>query len=153
MKTRQGDLFEAIEEARPLLIAHVVNSIGKWGKGFTEPLSRKYPFAETTYRKWSSRGLSLGKTLIVPVARRIFVAHMCAQDGVYSRNNPVPFNLEALKLALIPVGEFAYATGCPIWMPKIGAGLGRGNWDDIANTIGNELKELDVVVFEYAPTH
>ena len=101
---RQGDLLSTIEDSRPLVIAHVVNDLGKWGKGFTEPLTRKFPFAEKTYRQWSTRGLKLGKTLIVPVAPRIFVAHMCAQAGVYSKSK-----LHALKQTLLPVAEFSFA--------------------------------------------
>lgn len=150
MKTIPGDLLKSVKDETPLVIAHVVNDIGKWGRGFTEPLTGKFPFAETTYRRWTNRGLALGKTLVVPVARRIFVAHMCAQSGVISKSNPIPFNLDALKQALGPVAEFSNATGCPIWMPKIGAGLGRGNWDEIVLAIASELNGLEVVVFDYA---
>lgn len=149
MKILPGDLLKVVKDETPLVIAHVVNDIGKWGKGFTEPLTGKFPFAETTYRRWTHRGLALGKTLVVPVARRIFVAHMCAQSGVFSRSNPVPFKLGALKEALRPVAEFSNATGCPIWMPKIGAGLGRGNWDEVVIAIDTELNGLEVFVFDF----
>jgi O-acetyl-ADP-ribose deacetylase (regulator of RNase III) len=150
LKIIQGDLLKSVLDERPLVIAHVVNDVGKWGKGFTAPLTRKFPFAETTYRRWAQRGLALGKTLVVPVARRIFVAHMCAQSGVFSKSNPAPFNLDALNLALGPVAEFSNATGCPIWMPKVGTGLGRGNWNEIVRAIKSELAGLNLVVFEFS---
>ena len=34
-------------------------------------------------------------------------------------------------------------------MPRIGAGLGRGNWEEIVTVIEEELRELDVIIFEF----
>jgi hypothetical protein len=152
MNYQPGDLFEARNEVSPLprIIAHVVNDHGKWGKGFTIPLGNRYPWAEKTYRRWSEFGLKLGKVLIVPVERGIFVAHICAQKGVYSTLNPKPFRLNVFEQCLPQVAEFAFAIKAPVWMPKVGAGLGRGNWSEIALVIDNVFGEMksEVTVFE-----
>lgn len=34
------------------IIAHVCNDIGAWGRGFVLTLSRKFPEAERSYRRW-----------------------------------------------------------------------------------------------------
>ncbi len=152
MIIRNEDLFTALDTEGPLprIIAHVVNDIGKWGKGFTSPLTDRYPVARETYERLAKSGrLELGTTIIVPVAPRIHVAHMCAQRGVYSRDmNPHPFQLDAFAQCVSQVRNFALALNGPVWMPKVGAGLGRGHFPDIQEVIQNGFKPVQVVVFE-----
>jgi hypothetical protein len=152
MEMRTGDLFATPDSERPLprIIAHVVNDQGRWGKGFTAPLSLRYPVAQSTYLRWAGSGrLELGKSIIVPVTAGIHVAHLCAQAGLFHATaNPVPFRLEALAECLPNLRNFAVALDAPIWLPKIGAGLGRGDFLKIRELLEHHLSGLTVVVFD-----
>lgn len=151
-KIQKGNLFEDPDTSGPLprIIAHVVNDAGRWGKGFTAPLSVRYPVAQATYLRWAGSGrLELGKTIIVPVAPGIHVAHLCAQHGLFHQvRNPVPFNLPALDACLPNLRNFAVALNAAVWMPKIGAGLGRGDFSKIEDLIDRQLENIAVTVFE-----
>jgi hypothetical protein len=152
IKIQKGNLFETSDEHGPIprIIGHVVNDAGRWGKGFTAPLSTRYPVAQSTYLRWAGSGrLELGKSIIVPVCAGIHVAHLCAQSGLFNaRTNPVPFRLEALAECLPNLRNFAVALDAPIWLPKIGAGLGRGDFPKIMELIEHHLAGLPVVIFE-----
>jgi len=132
----EGDLFEGIKTApKPLLIAHVCNDAGKWGKGFVLPLGRHFPVAKKCYlAKWDhgvSRGCQrvkvLGEVQILLVSAGIYVANMVAQQGV---GGPHPLRYSSLVTCLDEVrvrygGIYAHGG---IHAPMFGAGLGGGNW-------------------------
>ena len=46
----------------PVVIAHCVNDLGKWGKGFVLPLRLKYPMVKDGYKAWASGRLADGMT-------------------------------------------------------------------------------------------
>jgi hypothetical protein len=147
---KKGDIFSDLGNLKtPVVIGHVVNDAGFWGKGFTAPLSEKFPWAERTYRRWAERGLMLGKTLTVPIGKRLFVSHMCAQHNVFERNrNPIPFRLNHFSTCARATADFCDAIGASLRLPKVGAGLGRGNWEEIIMVIEKEFETLNVTIFE-----
>lgn len=52
----EGDLFEQIpKDTNPglIVIPHVCNNEGAWGKGFVLPLAEAYPDSRTAYIEWS----------------------------------------------------------------------------------------------------
>ncbi len=65
----KGDATQPQVSVGNKIIAHVCNDIGAWGKGFVLSLSRRYPYAEKTYRRWYQeqenfiRTISFGETL------------------------------------------------------------------------------------------
>jgi O-acetyl-ADP-ribose deacetylase (regulator of RNase III) len=149
------------------VIAHVCNDVGSWGRGFVLSLSKRWPTAETAYRRWhleqdteSFPPLKLGEVQLVPVAHvgsppnwsRTYVANMVAQHGVGPNDEGVPpIRCGALEECLNAVRLFVqdqlgYGT---VHMPRIGCGLAGGRWSDIEPIVQRALTGIDVYVYDF----
>lgn len=150
------------------IIAHVVNNAGKWGKGFTGVLSRRWPQVETHYRNMSDYQLGTIDTMHVedidPI-NSIYVVNMIAQHDIRrSRTGVAPIRYQALNQCLQKLGEWAknldfhlqtqyqdfdssYVTICG---PRFGAGLAGGDWSVIEPMIRRNLVDegINVVIFD-----
>lgn len=127
----------------PCIIAHVCNDIGGWGKGFVQPLGRRYPEAETQYRAWFRRKIdplfALGQVQFVEVAPQVWVANMIAQHGVGRQGPTPPIRYGALRECLNYVRLFAQEQNVSVQMPRIGCGLAGGDWKIISKIVEDEL--------------
>lgn len=86
----EGDATR-VQAGQRILIAHVVNNAGFWGKGFTSALDRMSPQPKRTYQAWwdtyhlpkgSASNQMLGQYLAAVIDSHVSVVHMCAQDGI-----------------------------------------------------------------------
>ncbi len=152
---RVGDIFD-IRENNHVVIAHIVNNVGAFGAGFAKALAERLPHARTHYHanfSWYHLGDVLMTPVWVPITGHpATVAHLFAQDGLPSKDNPVPIKYLALARALDELAETMLE--CPdeyeVWMPRIGTGYARGKWDVIESMIETSLTErgVRVVVFD-----
>jgi O-acetyl-ADP-ribose deacetylase (regulator of RNase III) len=140
-----------------VIIAHVCNDSGKWGKGFVVALSRRWPGPEARYRAWykdrerASSGFKLGAVRFVGVKTidTVWVANMIAQHGIRSAENPTPIRYGALSTALQHVAEFAKKNDASVCMPKIGSGLAGGDWGTIERLITEAIVNQGVAITVY----
>jgi O-acetyl-ADP-ribose deacetylase (regulator of RNase III) len=132
----------------PKIIAHICNDKGKWGRGFVLALSKRWLGPEQQYRRWfhSSARLTLGDIQLVQVAPDIWVANMVAQSGLASGSNPHPLQYDALAQCLEKLAVEVEARQASVHMPRIGTGLGGGNWTSVERLI---LKALSCSVVVY----
>ena len=156
----KGDAVEANACDGTKIIAHIVNDYGGWGRGFVIPLGRKYPLARESYREWAATDeLMLGAVQFVQVQKNtlslfdssispssIWVANMCAQLG-NSTPEYVAVQYDAVADSLDGVNSFAKELGATIHMPRIGCGLGGGDWNFIEEII-NEHVDVDTYVYD-----
>jgi O-acetyl-ADP-ribose deacetylase (regulator of RNase III) len=136
-----GDALEVIPDTKTM-IAHVVNDRGLWGAGFVVAISKKWEQPEQYYRSYCSRMFSSkqqiedGTVQFVSVEPNVTICNMFAMNGVASMTNPKPLNLNSLFKCLknlrLKCEQDKYEL---IQMPKIGAGLARGDWDTIEKLI------------------
>ena len=150
-----------------VVIAHIVNDVGAWGRGFVVALSRWDDNPERAYRRWASgdfepgaRGkpFALGHTQTCsfgPATAHTWVVNLVAQRGLRRRpGDPQALDLEALRACLRdlcswvggdPYGVVRYR----VVMPRIGCGLGGARWADVAPVIQAELVDrgIDVTVY------
>ena len=159
---RVGDA--TLPPARPAVILHVVNDVGAWGAGFTAALDRRWSAAGADYRAWYAAltgpgdgrraPCTLGFARLVrlteaPNARSIWLAHLCAQEGLPGGDRPPPFRPAAFRDALrrlrprlatlqkqIGAGRGlgdpdAAGAGLTLHAPRLGCGLGGGRWSDV----------------------
>jgi len=129
-------------------ICHVVNDVGAWGAGFTGALSKRWPEPEQVYRERFAMGtVRLGYIQFVSVTREICVVNMVAQQGIgrrppmtgaraYHRTYP-PIRYDALEVCLTSVRTLAMASHASVHMPRIGCGLGGGQWDVVEPLVRN----------------
>jgi O-acetyl-ADP-ribose deacetylase (regulator of RNase III) len=145
----RGNVLEP--RSKPAHILHVVNDAGLWGKGFVVALSNKWRTPEQVYR--NAAVLELGKCLAIEVEEDVTVVNMIAQRGIYSpghrahQNNPLVY--DALHRCLKQAASSAKEDGATLHMPKIGAGLARGDWSIISSIIESVSKEYQVNSYVY----
>ncbi len=130
-----------------IVIAHIVNNLGYWAKGFVNSLSKIYPTAKDQYQAWFRKEkdlpFQLGKVQFVEVdsKRKITVANMLAQDGVKKSlmDKNVYVDYDALEKCLLELALFSIIHRSRVQMPKIGSGLGGGSWTEIESLITKTL--------------
>lgn len=147
-----------------VVIAHVVNDEGRWGRGFVVALSRWDDTPERWYHRWhrnegvTTTPFALGHNLLVPygpTVDRLWVANMVAQRG-WRRggDDPQALDPEALRSCLAALyGELAEPFDEPVArvvMPRIGCGLGGARWADVEPLIREELTDRGVDVTVYS---
>lgn len=140
----EGDIFN-IEGVS--CFAHGCNCAGAMGKGIAVQFKNRYPVMYKEYKqKCASGAFTLGDAYI------------------YSINNEHVFNLgtqkswrtkaelSALKKAVGAMLQLAQNSNIDrIAMPKIGAGLGGLNWDDVKRSIEEqsaEFPDIELIVVE-----
>lgn len=149
------------DQTGPVVIAHVCNDIGVWGRGFVLAVSRRWLLPEQRYRAWhharATTGFGLGEVQFVRTEPQVWVANMIAQHGVRSSGRGVaPIRYEALRLCLDRTAAFAAQAGATLHMPRIGAGLAGGDWERIEPMIADALAAHAVAGHVYVlpdPTH
>ncbi len=153
-----GDATRPVRTDENILVAHVVNDRGGWGKGFVLAVSKRWPQAEKDYRDWAKAGhgrdtfspaFQLGEVLISKVEPTLGVAHLLAQHGYVAPDNPTPLSYEALTQCLRKLAGIAAAQNASIHMPRIGAGLAGGDWPQIRRIIEQDLGHLPVYIYTF----
>jgi O-acetyl-ADP-ribose deacetylase (regulator of RNase III) len=139
------------------IITHICNDSGGWGQGFVLALSKRWKAPEQRYRREATSriGLKLGDVQFCPVTNNtagiteIIIANMVAQKGYKSKTNLVPVQYGALKDCLVKVAEVAKLVHASIHMPRIGCGLGGGEWSKIEPILLTTLEGIETVVYDF----
>jgi O-acetyl-ADP-ribose deacetylase (regulator of RNase III) len=128
------------------IICHINNNVGKWGKGFVMALSNRWPKTRDKYL--SLKEWNLGDVQFIMINNNTIIANMIAQDGIGINTSKIRrVNYDALETCLGVVADYAKMLNCSVHMPRIGCGLGGGDWGDIEMIV--ELKMLKLQVFVY----
>ena len=133
-----------------IVIAHICNDIGAWGKGFVLALSKRWKYPEKQYKQWYKEGgnFALGEVQFVSVEEKIWVANLIGQHNIYKdENGDPPIRYEAVKRGLQIIADFAYEINAKVQMPRIGCGLAGGSWDRIEKLIRQTLLRKNIEVF------
>lgn len=149
----KGDATRPQGEGHKLII-HIVNDAGKFGAGFALALSRRWKIVENNYRKWFNDGVyhnknfELGNVQFVDIDDDLCVANMIAQHNIKDYSNIPPIRYEALDSCLKKVDEVAKEHDMSIHAPRIGSGLAGGSWVKIEKLIEENLKDLNVTIYD-----
>jgi len=132
------------------IICHSCNDLGIFGAGFVIPLGNRYPIVKEQYLEWSKSSPSgqpfrLGEVQFVQVDPKIWVANLIGQKGVGFRSGP-PVRYEALYEGFAKVADFAIAHTADVVMPRIGCGLGGGEWKTVEKLITQTLCRKEIIV-------
>lgn len=131
------------------IICHIVNDIGRWGRGFVLAVSKRWDDPEKLYRAWSAAAeFELGAVQFVGVDANLWVANMVAQHGVDWIDGGPPIRYDALTTALNKVGEFARSREASVHMPRIGCHLAGGNWQTVGPIVDIALSGVNVTVYD-----
>lgn len=159
----RGCAIEGALAMRPAILAHVVNDVGAFGRGFAGSIARRWPEVARGYKGWRTRGFTegpegtrdyvpflLGNIMFSKGAEALWVAHLLAQQGLPSRTNLLPLNMNALTVCLRRLAEETNGLsgvhgGAPytVHMPRIGCGLARGDWAEVRALVESAFGSAD----------
>lgn len=95
--------------------------------------------------------IPLDTVQIIQVEGDIYVANMVAQDGLRSRQYPVPLRPSylAILICLEQVAAQVLALKASVHMPRIGCGLTGGKWEEVEPIIQRTLSIPGIPVTVY----
>jgi O-acetyl-ADP-ribose deacetylase (regulator of RNase III) len=130
------------------VIAHICNDYGGWGAGFVLALSKLSKLPEQAYRALQVEHRQLGNTYLVEIQPGLSAANMIAQHGNSASGKPA-VRYAALAFCLDSLQYQLPGTNTAIHMPRIGCGLGGGDWETVEPLIIEYLSEKDIQVVVY----
>jgi len=137
----KGDLFST--DAK--YIIHGCNAQGVMGSGVAKIIRERYPEAYDEYRRFFEveGNLVLGD-VIWAESNGKWICNAITQQ-FYGRDGQRYVSYDAVAQAMWEINKFCPG---PVAMPKIGAGLGGGDWNVISAIIESELKDTKPFVYE-----
>lgn len=149
MKEIQGDLIALAKEGRFDVIAHGCNCFCGMGAGLALAISREFPeAAEADKQTCSADPDKLGTCSVATCTRNGYTFDVVnAYTQFHWAGAGVLVNYGALYSCMQWI-KSRYA-GKRIGLPKIGAGLARGDWNVIKNIIAEVLEGEGVTIVLY----
>lgn len=149
----KGDLFSTNITS----IVHGCNAQGVMGSGVAKIIREKYPKAYDRYLKEYElhNHLRLGHVIPVPCGDKVndpdnfkIIINSITQE-FYGRDGKRYVSYDAVADSMNIINKFFEVYGITeVAMPKIGAGLGGGDWNVIEAIIESELKNVKAFVYE-----
>jgi O-acetyl-ADP-ribose deacetylase (regulator of RNase III) len=138
---RKGCLIQALKDDKIDILAHGVNCQGVMGSGVAKLVKENFPDA---YEAYKLKGLSyayggknlLGSAGLVQLNSGQFIANLFTQDR-YGKDGKQYVDYAAVSSCFNQL--LSRFTWFHIGIPKIGAGLGGGNWDIIEKLIEDQV--------------
>lgn len=164
MKTVKGELCSLALDGHYNMIVHGVNCQGKMAAGVAARIASVFPEAYTSYRAACKKlppetllgriawhGIHL-HTVPNQIAKMLYVVNAFTQLDY--RGDGVRVSYQAVAQAFKAVRDLIRGSEghIKIAYPKIGAGLGGGDWNIIAPIIDAELEGCDHTLIEYDGT-
>lgn len=152
IQTKYGNLLDAKG-----VIVHGCNAQGVMGSGVAKQIKERWPGCYEAYREHLKRYKQLGIPLLgkvvfqpVPYGKAdYFIANAITQEFYGREKGKVYVDYEAIRDAFEHINYVAPRLGITtINFPKIGAGLGGGDWSIISQIIDEELDdELEKILW------
>jgi O-acetyl-ADP-ribose deacetylase (regulator of RNase III) len=141
MQYVMGDLL-SVESG---IIVHGCNAQGVMGSGVAKVIRDKYPDAYIKYRKkFDESGLKTGEIVWYKVTDnpRFVIANAITQE-FYGRDSKCYVDYEAIRKTFSEIAIIATKYNLNVYYPRIGAGLGGGDWNLISEIINSELNGIN----------
>ena len=148
LEYRKGDLFSVTEG----IIAHGCNAQGAMGSGVAGIIRSSYRSAYKFYlHKYHTEGLKLAEVQIVKIedSPKLYIANLITQE-FYGKSDKRYVSYDAVDECFANLMA-RNLRGLTINIPKIGAGLGGGDWNVIEAIIKSNIEnytDQNVVVWE-----
>jgi len=141
-----GDLLGAAQR----VIIHGCNAQGVMGSGVARQIRQRWP---NVYELYALRhrvfGLELGEIVPVGTPDGKVVVNCITQDS-FGRDGNRYVDYDAIAACMERVNACAGQWGATeIAMPRIGAGLGGGDWTVIEAIITRHAKDFQAVVYDF----
>ena len=121
------------------IVAHGVNCQGKMGSGVAGAIREKWPIVYESYKKQGE--VILGGCQLVTINDSLHVAN-CYTQKFYGYDGNKYADPNAIGRSMEVVGMFADMYDLPVFMPKIGCGLGGLDWGEDVLPIMEYIAEI-----------
>lgn len=131
-------------------IAHGCNSHGVMGAGVALALRNKFPQIFREYKDYCDRywGDSVGHIVSVPISASTTI-HNCIVQRDFGSRGIKYVSYDAIDTCFKKLNDIYKYSECPnLAIPKIGAGLGGGNWFIIENIINTVTPDINIELWE-----
>ena len=142
IKTIRGDLIELAKQGEFDTICHGCNCFCKMGAGIAKLIRVNFPEAYGVDQKTKKGDYNKLGTCSVADCGSVIVVNAYTQFGYASFGRSVDY--DAVRSCMKWIAE-TYPDK-KIGLPKMGAGLGGGNWDIIKHIMEEELDGMDVTI-------
>ncbi len=140
-----GDLFTVAYELNVDAIAHGVNCQGAMHAGIADKFRRKWPDMFEQYRiLCNNKNLKPGQAFIYKTNGK-FIYNLATQQfvGPNAKLEYVHDAFTAMQIHALKNNVSSLA------IPRIAAGIGGLNWDDVRNTIEHVCIDINVIAVEW----
>lgn len=143
VKYKKGDLLNADE----FVIAHGCNCVGGFGSGVAGQIAQKWPDVRSAYlRQHNSYGWKLGQVQYVDIGDHIITN--CGTQQKYVPRGICHADYGAIQNCMVKIKTYCKSHGFSLAIPKIGAGLAGGDWNEIEDILTEVFHDYDVTVYE-----
>jgi len=167
MVTIRGDVLNPLSTGRSIVLPHICNDEGRWGKGFTYKLSQRFAQPEHIYREAAhARELQLGCIQVCDKFANQFydpnritttttIVNMIAQHGISGNTGLVnPIRPQLRYVALIEcMKKVAFQVDrcrdADVHCPRFGSELAGGHWPAIEALIWELWVDQNINVYQY----
>lgn len=142
-----GDLLSCTQ---PVLV-HGCNNQGVMGSGVARQIRAKWPHVYEVYHKFDvDHGLELGDVIPAVAEEDLIVLNAITQDG-FGRDGAVYVKYDAITTCFRTINVYMQHHGfLELALPRIGAGLGGGDWKIIEEIINQTAENYTPVVYDYS---
>ncbi|MEG1311737.1 MAG: macro domain-containing protein [Romboutsia sp.] len=144
---KQGDIFADSKNWDAFI--HGCNCFTTMGGGIARIVKQEFPEAYKTDLKTLSGDRSKVGTFTSVHTKNKWIINAYTQYHFAAKGQDV-FEYEGFRKILksvVTIIKSNYKTDYTLAMPKIGAGLAGGNWDDIYDIIVEECKDINVIIY------
>lgn len=143
---RKGNLLDVTAG----VIIHGCNSHGVMGSGVALAVKNKYPGAYELYREQCIESKDdpalLGSVIVYEVNEKLMVANMITQKDFGTHKRQVNYGAVASGFRILT--EYFKNLDEEFHFPKIGAGLGGGDWEVISEIIEHVCPGNNLICWE-----
>lgn len=132
------------------IIAHGVNCSGAMNSGVAGAIRKKWPIvAEQYHDHVGIRNLTLlGSCQLVEITPDMLYVANCFTQLFYGRDGGVYADSAAIRESLNIVYQYASHYELPVYLPRIGCGLGGLSWfDEVEPIVANITKQANIKTF------
>lgn len=149
LKYRKGDLIQAAKNNEVNVIAHQCNCFCNMGRGIAPLIAKAFPEAERADDK-TLKGderklgrLSVGRNK----EYNVLIFNLYGQYGYWRKSDgSINTDYDALRSALKEMSNYLSLLD-KVGLPKLGCGLGGGDWSIVSEIIEEELGDFDVTIY------
>ena len=155
----KGDIFKHKSDKRYMLV-HGCNAQGVMGSGVAKTFKDLYPGAYAKYQEDVVKFSSIPRDRLGNVSyffaidrneTEVILCSAITQEN-YGRDGSRYVSYEAIFDSFRDIFNVAFSGSMDVVMPKIGCGLGGGDWfvvSSIIQLLSIERPDLKVIVYEY----